>query len=98
MSGPVEAVRRVGGLRVPLDSVVCVGRRVREVREAAECVDFAIFSAVKQKNQHVSRIRERSVLNAMSCDPMVTEKTTRFNTWTICRWVKSPFVIKTAPT
>jgi len=50
MSGPVEAVRRVGGLRVPLDSVVCVGRRVREVREAAECVDFAIFSAVKQKN------------------------------------------------
>jgi len=49
MSGPVEVVRRVGGLRVPLDSVVSVGRWVREVREAAEWVDFAIFSAVKQK-------------------------------------------------
>ena len=45
----MEVVRRVGGLRVPLDSVVCVGRWVREVREAAEWVDFAIFSAVKQK-------------------------------------------------
>jgi len=100
--GPVDGERREGGLREPFDSEVRVvsGREVRREREWVARVDFAIFSAFVggQYRVIIIIIIREDILKAMSWEPMVTVKTTRFKTWTIWRYVKRPFEIRTAPT